>query len=387
MVANAKTMIQVRPSESPLHRSADMKSRLAFTLVELLVVIAIIGILVALLLPAVQAAREAARRMQCANNLKQIGLALHNYHNTFRVMPPALLHSGRWNAGLTTRRRAWKIPENDVVLNTTGWAMLLPFVDEKGAYDACNFNVCGSGSNPAQKARLAGEGIFDQNGNTADQINLSITGAHYEWLCCPSCGSAGPSSGPDTYQPGNFAHYYTRRNAYRTSYLFATGHYVDQHWPYKWGALDIRQGMFGNDGACTMSFVSDGLSNTIAVGEACGGPYKTSPSYGPWGLTGAHTCCHMRVPSGYWSGPIRWSNAKSIAVARNFMINTDYVNLTQNSINWGRSYAWGANSLHPGGAQFCMGDGSVRFISESIDLLTWTRLNYAHDGELIDQDF
>jgi hypothetical protein len=146
--------------------------------------------------------------------------------------------------------------------------------------------------------------------------------------------------------------------------------------------------MFGNDGAATFAAVSDGLSNTIAIGEACpGGIYKTSSHYGPWGLDGVHTCCHMRIYSGWGARPIRWSNAKSLGTAKNFTINTDYVNLTQNSINWGRTYAWGANSMHPGGAQFCMGDGATRFLSESLDLLTWTRLNYAHDGEPIDEDF
>src|SRR5687767_14294714 len=97
--------------------------RIGFTLIELLVVIAIIAILIALLLPAVQQAREAARRSQCKNNLKQIGIALHNYHDTYNVLPPALISSGRIDpAGGGTKAPYINRP----VLNTTGWVMLLP---------------------------------------------------------------------------------------------------------------------------------------------------------------------------------------------------------------------------------------------------------------------
>jgi prepilin-type N-terminal cleavage/methylation domain-containing protein len=100
-------------------RQANLQRRPGFTLVELLVVIAIIGILVALLLPAVQAAREAARRMSCSNNMKQLGLALHNYHDTFKVFPP---HS------LATNRIAWTVH-------------LLPFIEQKNLHEQFNFNI------------------------------------------------------------------------------------------------------------------------------------------------------------------------------------------------------------------------------------------------------
>ena len=116
-------------------------SHRGFTLVELLVVIAIIGTLVGLLLPAVQSAREAARATQCRNNMKQMGLALHNYHDNFNVFPPALLNSGRYNnSGYTT--------VTNPVLNTTGWVFLLPYIDQAPAYNQYNFNVCSSMSSP-----------------------------------------------------------------------------------------------------------------------------------------------------------------------------------------------------------------------------------------------
>ena len=105
-----------------------MNSRKAFTLVELLVVIAIIGILIALLLPAVQAAREAARRSQCTNNLKQIGIALHNYHDTFKVFPPG----GLWYTN-STGNANWVRNRGSMLLH------ILPFVEQQSLYDAFDF--------------------------------------------------------------------------------------------------------------------------------------------------------------------------------------------------------------------------------------------------------
>ena len=136
---------------------------------------------------------------------------------------------------------------------------------------------------------------MDTFGNTGYMINDVVTGSRMEWLECPSCGAAG--EGPSSFYPGNYQYFYMRRTAYRTSYLFATGTMTDYSVPHRVYQSNIRQGTFGNDGAQTMAGVTDGLSNTIAIGEACGGSNKTSTHYGPWGLDGLHTCCHMYVVS------------------------------------------------------------------------------------------
>src|SRR5688500_12013198 len=153
--------------------------RRGFTLVELLVVIAIIGILVAMLLPAVQAAREAARRSSCQNNLKQMGLALHNYHDTFKVFPPALVNSGRYNnmAYYTTQG-------NGQVLNTTGWALMMPFYEQNAAYSKYDFRFCST-------VDTATYGLPISGSDTGPNSNDGIYNMRVEMLECPSSPTAG----------------------------------------------------------------------------------------------------------------------------------------------------------------------------------------------------
>jgi prepilin-type N-terminal cleavage/methylation domain-containing protein len=345
------------------------KQRRAFTLVELLVVIAIIGILVALLLPAVQAAREAARRMQCGNNLKQIGLTLHNYHDTYKRFPPALLNSGRRSNGVDRY-----YPEG--VLNTTGWAMLLPFVEGETIHDKYDFNVCSSQSSPYGQPVL---GMDNSDFNNDGFVNGVLAGTRLKWMECPSDPSAGEIT---SYRPGT-THFYSRRRAVRTSYFFATGVFVDYHAPWQVYAGDIRRGAFGNQGAAKFADIQDGTSNCIAVGEGAGGAgikQKRSSHYGPWGLTGTHTCCHGRVVS-YSTTRVADPNNP----ARNLGYRNDWhINAIWRGDVKQRTYAWVFNSHHPGGAQFVLCDGSTQFLPEIMDYETFCRLNYIADGDPVE---
>jgi prepilin-type N-terminal cleavage/methylation domain-containing protein/prepilin-type processing-associated H-X9-DG protein len=343
--------------------------RPGFTLIELLVVIAIIAVLIALILPAVQQAREAARRLQCRNNLKQWGIALHSYHDTFRILPPALNHSGRIScagsgSGFRDGYGSALYQGRNRVQNTPGWIMLLPNVEQSAAYQAYDFNQSSSLSSPC------GHPIA---GTVTANPNLTVTTMTLPPLLCPSHPAAGEVlSSPS---PTNSADSFVMEKARRASYSFATGSTDDYSRLYSDFDGDIRQGAFGNSGAARLSQITDGTSNAILIGESWGGDrFKIHTLYGPWGLTGTHTCCHLMTPS-LSSSVLDASTISANGYDRDFMLNASYENDPQ-----GRQYAWGYGSGHSGGAHVCMGDGSVRFVSENMDALAFWRLTYIHDG-------
>jgi len=330
------------------------RRRRGFTLIELLVVIAIIAILVALLLPAVQQAREAARRTQCKNNLKQWGLALHNYHDVYSVFPPALQNSGRYNSA------GYYDPKGtNRVMNTPGWVLLLPYVDQGPAYDKYNTNEAASNSSPYGHP-VAG----------TENTNLPVTNLDLSLNNCPAHPEAGI---PSTYDAGTMS-FYTRQNARYSSYIFCVGYHTDYDAPYAaYKTSDVRLGAFGNSGAAKIADLLDGSSNTALVGESWSGQFwKTSSHYGPWGLSGLHTCCHGRVVS----GSTVTDPAAFTPYASDWHINAAYSGDTL-----GRQYAWGFGSGHEGGANFLLGDGSVRFLSENMEYRTFVLLNYIRDRQ------
>jgi len=343
------------------------KKRLGFTLVELLVVIAIIGVLVALLLPAINSAREAGRRSQCMSNLKQIGIALMGYHDTFKVFPPALIGSGRFNNAATR------------VANTTGFMLMTPFVEQKALYDAYNFNVPSSVSNPYGLT-------FVGNVNKSD-TNKVIYGTPLAVFTCPSDVTPANIYTNAVNDPTNF---YEANSVARSNYLFATGNFTDYNDKYSLyygrylnpsatsppGTTSYSDvGAFGNDGAATLALITDGTSNTIAVGESKqGAKGKTSTSYGPYWGAGVHTCCHGRVV--YSTAPETFGSITSTNGQRYGQINMD-----NNGNGRKQQYAWQFGSFHPAGGGFVYCDGSTHFVSDKIDyfnVFVW--LNSIYDG-------
>lgn len=328
--------------------------RRGFTLVELLVVIAIIGILIALLLPAIQAAREAARRSQCANNGKQIGLALQNYCSTHGVLPPGVLNSGALA----------KTNYVGGVKNTPGWALILPFIEQQALWDNLDFSYAfGRGYNP---------GVGNGPGDIVNaDVNAPYLAVRIETYECPSARNKGEFKAYNT----TYENYYTNpQGGYRTNWFFSGGHFNETSGPFVNQTSDIRQGMFGAQQGCSMAQVRDGLSNSIAVGEAlynvpeaCGGIH-----WGPFAMFGLYTHMFGRASSASATSPITYGW-------------TDVMNFTINTSVQAPAYtcrtAWVFSSDHPGGVHFVFGDASVRFVPQTIDYLLLCRLAYIHDGD------
>jgi len=314
-----------------------------FTLIELLVVIAIIAILIALLLPAVQQAREAARRTQCRNNIKQLGLGIHNYHDNFGMFPPALISSGRCNPA-SGAPVGTECPATRPVLNTTGWVLMLPYLDQAPLYNKYNFNVSSSMSSPYSRPQ-AGAVVDSTTNKAIYELKLAVFG-------CPS-DPAGMAI--YTNAANSAANFYEANGIARASYLFASGNFTDYNASFGAYAGNTTRGMFGNDGSAKIADITDGTSVTIAIGESKQLGH-TATAYGPYWGAGIHTCCHGYTPNYCYNV--------------NYPYNYDQVCMGATpAVTTGPKlqYAWGFGSYHVGGGHFLMGDGAVRFIGENVN--------------------
>jgi prepilin-type N-terminal cleavage/methylation domain-containing protein len=349
-----------------------LKKRSAFTLVELLVVIAIIGILVALLLPAVSAAREAARKMSCSNNLKQIGLAMRTYHNTYTGLP----HNSVYFWGRQSRNgQTWVGSSKGGV-----FAKILPFIEQDPLYEQLNMDISGRknrnvapfGGAYNNWARFETDYAISPDGPRAIWSHLVPT-----FIC--------PSADVDTY-----GHRYNYdRDPTQCTYGFSMG---AQRSDSRNMCNEYPGNMFltgppnhGNDGreqyasgcflrgpwSCRFRDVIDGESQVIMVGETL--PQKSDHFHRGWlnyNGTWAMTVGPINFPViGMGEPGFNWGNPGANGVNPHSCTHWS---------NWSTTNAF--KSQHKGGAQFVLVDGSVQFLSENIDYVTYNRLGDRRDG-------
>lgn len=378
---------------------------LGFTLVELLVVIAIIGVLVALLLPAVQAAREAARRTQCTNNLKQMGLGAVNYESSHGVFPPGRLDPDWVNKdgdvveGVSNYN---SIPQGDIVGNFSVHIWILPFMEAGNVYDLIDFTVGqhkrmltnGVPSNPHYDAYATAAGIFICPSDPSPGIIISENS--YRSNFGGSTPYAGFAQGPDGYSPTTES---------------PEGFVAGGNGAFTMGAKGLKAGEY-TDGLSKTAFFSERLMGTCGVGGQDIPNESTTVTAQPRTnsvnipiATMFNYCLNFNratdgdtfnfFGSGRWCPGEDWSNGWPFAgydasqynhVAPPNWSGTDCGSNSSISDAPDEHAIIAPRSAHPGVVVVCFGDGHTSTYSDDVDLLTWRALGSRNGGEPIDSE-
>jgi prepilin-type N-terminal cleavage/methylation domain-containing protein len=286
-------------------------SRRGFTLVELLVVIAIIGVLVALLLPAVQAAREAARKMSCKNNLKQFGVAMHNYESSYRSLPSGYIY---------------KPSPNGNAAGFSWGAQMLPFYEQQALFDQFNFSVP----------------VYDPANQVARETRLEV-------FLCPSDSASDEKEflvmGTDRFRMASYVANFGPPDLDETQ--------------------EKRDGVFSRNSKTKLAAITDGLSNTLFVGERDNGPFRKGAAHGN----------HFEYET-TWSAAVRDIDDNADDHGHMCLFQTGH------TPNAPQSDDRDVSAPHAGVAQFLMGDGSVHVIAETVDFATYSALGTRSGGEV-----
>ena len=356
-----------------------------FTLIELLVVIAIIAVLIALLLPAVQAAREAARRAQCVNNLKQLGIALHNYHDQNGAFP--------MGAMATNPSQGWGAWSNN---GFTWRVLILPQLEQNNMYNALNFMLTESTANNAESSAMAtvwytkvSSFLCPSDGNNnGGLMPANVPNGQWPMITPPNPPNGGTvgcvvvnyhMSHGDNYTIGNLSNVGTNPWETACTATLAPGQ-IKIGWPGFWGTTydcgittatgggqmrgfsDYRTGNFTN-----MAGVTDGTSNTLLVGESLPIQDANNEFF-------TATSASMGV-----TVPLNWNTSRQVC--------TDGTTFGTSDLGCRFSYAGhGFKSSHPGGVNFLFADGGVRFLKNSISRITIAALGSRNGGEVISAD-
>ena len=348
------------------NRSMTIEAGSGITLVELLVVIAIIGILVALMLPAIQAAREASRRANCLSNIRQVGLALLNYHTTHKKFPPSAI----WGMGNVPNNTGSPLPAS----HHTWLTMILPYMEQAPLYDMIDFKERAWAADPNHPNRIA-------------------VGTMVSALRCPSDGS--------------FTNPSETHGIAITNYVGSEGFHW---WPLNTGAViqaaadgTIVQpgdysGVFRIETTHGLRQITDGSSNTIIVSEASDYSFKWGEIKASGGGVPRDTIESAVFRAAFlatggnglaFQRPERYSqvDGSGQSYSNTWFVEEPFAHMPTYISAHGPNNEWpGPSSLHPGMVNIVMVDGSARSLQESINWVVWLEMNGIADGQLPRED-